>query len=169
MQSTSCVVYHLFYLFTSLSIVIARVFNAFFPYLFQLYKCAPSDKTIFLEPLKFKAKRDKYKDENNNKKIYVGNFPPDKNVEDMKKYFEKYGEIEEAFFVNRYESSRNGFVSFSEQAMAQAALDDCPHFINGRFLNVARPRGRRSDEDKENLCLKSERASRSRSRRFSPY
>jgi len=110
----------------------------------NLYKRAPSDQTIFLETLTYKSSRDKYRDESDNRKIYVGNFSPNKNVEQMKEYFSKYGEITEAFFVSKFSDSQNGFVCFSEQAMAQAALDDCPHYMNQRFLNVAKPKGRRS-------------------------
>lgn len=78
----------------------------------------------------------------NNNKIYVGGLPPDLKSEELKEYFEKYGEIDEAFVVinkrNGGKSRGFGFVSFETEEALEAALKERQQVLRSKQVEVKR-------------------------------
>ncbi len=78
-------------------------------------------------------------------KIYVGNLPFSMTLEDLKKEFEKFGEIEEAIVIANKFTGRSkgfGFVTFKDEASAEKAIKEMDgKEVGGRQLKVneARP------------------------------
>ncbi|KAI8855363.1 hypothetical protein BC829DRAFT_351942, partial [Chytridium lagenaria] len=82
-----------------------------------------------------------------NKKLYVGNLPYTMTSEGLQKEFAVYGNVVDAFVVPSHEdgiANRGfGFVEFSKEGEAQAAIKGCESkVIGGRpvFANVAKPK-----------------------------
>lgn len=94
-------------------------------------------------------------------KLYVGNLPFKMGIEDLKKHFSKFGEIEDAIIiVNKYNgrSKGFGFITFLDDEAGKEAIEAMNEKeIEGRKLivNEARPMETRekrhsySDEDNE--------------------
>lgn len=55
------------------------------------------------------------------RKLFVGNLPPGSTSEDVRKYFENYGEIEE-IYMPQGSGKDFSFVTFKEQSAARTAL-----------------------------------------------
>lgn len=106
------------------------------------------------------------------KEIYVGNIPSETTIDEMKEYFMQYGTVKNVFILNKHLTSQNGLVLFSEESMAQAALDGGPHYIDGRGIICNKAKGRRNHRagaDKENSSFKMKSPSSSKAKRNSPY
>ncbi len=90
-------------------------------------------------------------------KIYVGNLSFNMTVEDLKKEFSKFGEIEEAVIISDKFSGRSkgfGFVTFKDEADAQKAVKEMDgKEVEGRELKVneARPMEDRENRPKRNF------------------
>lgn len=82
-------------------------------------------------------------------KIYVGNVPHSYTSNQVKSYFEKFGEVTESFYVRCHENTNVGFVTFSDEKIMEAVLAARPHFIGNRKIIVERARKR--EAGKENL------------------
>lgn len=108
-------------------------------------------------------------------KLFVGSLSFDATEETLYDYFCKYGEIKDTK-VNtdkRGVSKGFGFVTFVEEISVQEALDDGPHEIDGRQVNLGsaiakgqdRKDGdrRRQDRNQEPLSLSSKRKAEKRS------
>ncbi|KAL3844936.1 hypothetical protein ACJIZ3_002339 [Penstemon smallii] len=81
--------------------------------------------------------------EPNNKKLFIGGISHATNEDSLFEYFGKYGEVKKSeVFRDRVTGfSRGfGFVTFSEPASAEKALQDQQHVILGRTVEVTIPR-----------------------------
>lgn len=71
----------------------------------------------------------------------MGNLPPGSTSEDVRQYFETFGDIEE-IFMPQGSGKDFSFVTFREQAAARAALTQSEqggHQLNGRPISVKLP------------------------------
>lgn len=82
-------------------------------------------------------------------KLYVGNLPWSMNDGALKDLFSEFGEVTEAIIIMDRQTNRSkgfGFVTFSDDASAQRAVDAMAEKeIDGRTIvvNIARPREER--------------------------
>lgn len=111
-------------------------------------------------------------DDCHNYQIYVGNINPRTNNDDVRKYFEKFGVVNEFFILRVHDCSKNGIVHFGKKQSVEEALNGRPHLLDERLLVVNRSHGRRRF-GKENATekvspMKAGKAA-SRSNRYSPY
>ena len=84
-------------------------------------------------------------DDENKKKLYVGNLSYQTTVDALKAAFAEFGEIVDAIIITDRATGRSkgfGFIEFADEKMAQAALEA----MNGKdfegrnlVVNVARP------------------------------
>lgn len=80
------------------------------------------------------------------KKLFVGNLPYKVRSAELNQMFAQFGTVEEAIVIEDRQTGRSkgfGFVTFSSEAEAQAAVDAMNgHEVEGRALvvNVARPK-----------------------------
>lgn len=87
----------------------------------------------------------------NNKKLYVGNLPFTMSEEDLANLVADFGEVVEVKLITDFNTGRSkgfGFVEFSEEDMATAAIEALNDTeIDGRkiFVKVARPKAPRRD------------------------
>ena len=91
-------------------------------------------------------------EEQNNKKLFVGNLPFSATQEDLREVFGQYGEVTDATVISDKFTGRSkgfGFVEFASEEEAAAAVAACEAgvTIDGRQIvaNIARPRAPRED------------------------
>lgn len=86
-------------------------------------------------------------------KMFVGGIPQDTQAEDLKEYFELYGEVLEASVIKDKKTNhprRFGFVTFQHRSSIQAAIEDAPkHIIRGKWVDckIALPKYVPSQEE----------------------
>ena len=83
-------------------------------------------------------------------KLFVGSLPWAVNDSSLRELFSQYGEISEAVVIIDRATGRSkgfGFVTFTTEEAAQAALEMDKKEVEGRpiVVNLARPREERSD------------------------
>lgn len=85
-------------------------------------------------------------------KIYVGNLPWSMNDAALNELFAQFGEISEAIIIMDRQTNRSkgfGFVTFTDDASAQRAIDEMTEKeIDGRkiVVTIARPREERKTD-----------------------
>ncbi len=90
-------------------------------------------------------------DNQDNKKLYVGNLPWSMTGDSLRDLFSEFGEVTEAVIISDRMSGRSkgfGFVTFASDESAQAAIQAMHEKdIEGRkiVVNVARPREERTN------------------------
>lgn len=85
----------------------------------------------------------------NQSKIYVGNLAYSTSQEDLEGFFGQYGSITETKLISDFETGRSkgfGFITFSSDAEAEAALAANGTELDGRTLkvNIAKEKKERS-------------------------
>ncbi|KAJ8257176.1 hypothetical protein GJAV_G00182720 [Gymnothorax javanicus] len=95
-------------------------------------------------------------------KIFVGGLPYHTNDASLRKYFEAYGEIEEAVVITDRQTGKSrgyGFVTMSDRGAAERACKDPNPIIDGRKANVnlaylgAKPRSLQTGEQDRGLSI----------------
>ena len=74
-------------------------------------------------------------------KLFIGGLDYQTTDDELKQYFEKYGEITDVVVMKDQHSGNSrgfGFVSFSESYMVDAAQNDRPHTIRNRTVDTKR-------------------------------
>ncbi|CAH1776150.1 unnamed protein product [Owenia fusiformis] len=74
-----------------------------------------------------------------NTKIFVGGLPFDTSEDDVKAYFEKFGEVTNVNIKINQDTNKSrgfGFVTFATADEMNAAIDAKPHTLGGRNINI---------------------------------
>uniref|UniRef100_F6Z145 RRM domain-containing protein n=1 Tax=Ciona intestinalis TaxID=7719 RepID=F6Z145_CIOIN len=75
------------------------------------------------------------------RKLFIGGISYETTDESMNDYFSKYGKIEDCVVIKDSSTGRSkgfGFVTFETEAEADACMDDRPHTLNSRQIDVKR-------------------------------
>ncbi|XP_023661340.1 RNA-binding protein 38-like isoform X1 [Paramormyrops kingsleyae] len=95
-------------------------------------------------------------------KIFVGGLPYHTNDASLRKYFEAFGDIEEAVVITDRQTGKSrgyGFVTMTDRGAAERACKDPNPIIDGRKANVnlaylgAKPRGLQAGEQARGLSF----------------
>jgi len=79
-------------------------------------------------------------------KLFIGRLPKGITVEEIKEYFEKFGDVKDAYIPTPFRGF--GFVTFKKTSIARSVLEST-HVIKGQYLNLSPPAPKK-DYSKEN-------------------
>jgi len=81
------------------------------------------------------------KEEEQSRKLFVGGLSFDTTDESLRLYFEKYGQITDCVVIKCNETGKSkgfGFVTYETEDEADKCMDERPHHVNNRKIDVKR-------------------------------
>lgn len=81
------------------------------------------------------------KEEEQSRKLFIGGMSHETTDEGLKKHFEKYGNVCDSVVIKEKGSERSkgfGFVTYQTEEEADACMNDRPHFLDERQIDVKR-------------------------------